>query len=321
MKRCVVTGGAGFIGSHVAAALLQEGVEVLVIDNLFTGTELNFAAAAAVAPQKISLLRADIRESEARQAIAEFKPEGIFHLAAQMNVRASVQDPIFDASSNVLGTINMLEALSEAGGKFFATSSTGGAIYGEQSYFPADEEHPVHAECPYGVSKRCAEHYIEYFSRAKNFRGVALRFANVYGPRQNPKGEAGVVAIFSERILRGAELVINGTGEQTRDFVYVEDVVRACLLSVRDRTPKFLTYNVGTGRETSLNQLVSGMRVAWNDIRTPSDPEFSAVRNGPAMPGEQFRSVIAIDKINRELQWVPAISLEEGLRRTINSFR
>ena len=171
------------------------------------------------------------------------------------------------------------------------------------------------------MSKRCAEHYIEYFSRAKNFRGVALRFANVYGPRQNPKCEAGVVAIFSERILRGAELVINGTGEQTRDFVYVDDVVRACAMSVCDQSPKFLTYNVGTGRETSLNQLVAGMRVAWNDIRRPGEPEFSSVRNGPAMPGEQLRSVVAIEKINRELEWAPAISLEEGLRRTINSFR
>lgn len=321
MKRAVVTGGAGFIGSHLVDALVQRGSEVLVIDNLHGGRRENLTSAMARGEGRVSLLELDIRDSNVKDEIVRFQPENVFHLGAQINVRVSVKEPTFDAMTNVVGTVNVLEAVVESKAKSFVFASTGGAIYGEQEHYPADENHLVRPECPYGVSKRASELYIEYFSRVAGFAGTALRFANVYGPRQNPKGEAGVVAIFAERILAGKELVVNGSGEQTRDFVYVKDVVKAILRAEQHNTGGFSCFNVGTAKETSLLTLIDEMRGAWSRIKRPADPEFSAVRHGPALPGEQLRSVIAADRIHEAFGWQPEVTLSQGIEETILSFR
>ena len=322
MVRAVVTGGAGFIGSHLVEALIERGVRVLVIDNLVTGYRANLERLRA-APDALELLELDIRDPSIAEHIARFAPDGIFHLAAQMDVRKSVRDPLFDSSVNVGGTVQLLSALAQANGKFFVFASTGGAIYGEQSAFPAAEDHPVHPECPYGVSKRCGELYLEYFARKSGIACTALRFANVYGPRQNAKGEAGVVAIFSERLLRGEAIRINGAGEQTRDFVYAGDVVRAMLAAQARKSHGFEAFNVGTGIETSLLSLVATLRNIWEEGAPgfTAPVRFSEVTHGPALPGEQQRSVIDIARISRELGWKPEVSLRDGLARTLISFR
>ena len=319
ISRAVVTGGAGFIGSHLAEALLQSHAEILVLDNLYSGNQANVDLFKG--RRGYQFLECDIRSPEALAAVVDFAPHALFNLAAQMNVRLSVRDPQFDASNNVLGMVNMLEAFRIARGKAFVFSSTGGAIYGEQDYFPADEQHPIHAECPYGVGKRAGELYLEYYSRAHDFSATALRFANVYGPRQNPKGEAGVVAIFAGQLLRGETLRVNGTGEQTRDFVHVDDVVRACMLVAEEARPGFDIFNVGTARETNLLELVREMTAAWSEIRTESDPAVSRVEHGPALPGEQLRSCVAVSKIQDAFGWTPETELRAGLRGTISSFR
>lgn len=317
-RRVVVTGGGGFIGSHIVDALLKHGDEVLVIDNFSTGRRENLRAASS--SSKLKVLEADIASREAFDALLQFKPQAVYHLAAQMNVRRSVAEPQFDAHSNVLGTVNLLEASRQAGIEHFIFASTGGAIYGEQEYFPADEKHPIHPECPYGAAKKCGEIYLDYFSRTYHFCGVALRFGNVYGPRQNPKGEAGVVAIFSERLLDGRELVINGDGEQTRDYIYVGDVVEA-VIRASSLSEGFHVFNVGWGRELSLLDLVASMKRAWANIRKDGDREFSPVRHGPPLPGEQRRSVISPALIGSALGWQPKMSFDEGLEKTIASFR
>lgn len=321
--RVVVTGGAGFIGSHVVDAYLARGAEVLVVDDLSTGRRENLEVATKEHPKTLQLSELDICASETKARVKAFAPELIVHLAAQMNVRWSVADPQFDAEKNVLGTVNLLEAAREAGTKAFLLASTGGAIYGEQEYFPADEAHPILPECPYGISKRAGELYLEYYARASKMQTRALRFANVYGPRQNPKGEAGVVAIFCERILSGDPLQVNGDGGQTRDFVFVQDVVDAVLRAgddaLRHKGGKFSIYNVGHGLETSINELVRVLREAWNDLG--GDGDFPQVSHGPALPGEQRRSVISCDKITKELGWTPNVTLREGLRATIQSFQ
>jgi len=320
--KVVVTGGAGFIGSHVVEALLRKEADVLVVDDLSTGRKDNLESANREFPKSLQISELDITASETRARIKAFAPNLIVHLAAQMNVRRSVSEPQFDAEKNVLGTVNILEAAREGGCHSFVFASTGGAIYGEQEYFPADEAHPVLPECPYGISKRAGEMYLEYYARAYKMQTRSLRFANVYGPRQNPKGEAGVVAIFSEKLLDGAELTVNGDGGQTRDFVFVSDVVDAVMLAASDsmahRGGKYNVYNVGWGEENSVNDLVSVMRQAWGDI---SESAFPKVSHGPGLAGEQRRSVISSAKISAELGWKPKVSFREGLRTTIQSFQ
>lgn len=319
MKRAVVTGGAGFIGSHVVDALLEQGTEVLVIDNMITGRESNLGQAFKNAAERLYLIRESICSERAVKAVVEFKPELVVHLAAQMDVRKSVYEPAFDAHENVMGTVNMLEAARQGGAGKFIFSSTGGAIYGEQDCFPAGEEHPSKPKCPYGVSKKAGELYLEYFARENGMNCCALRFANVYGPRQNPHGEAGVVAIFSKKLFAGETLRVNGDGKQTRDFVYVGDVVSACLAAAHAPVRQgFEVYNVGTGKESSVNDLVEGMRCAWREISGPQG-KFS-LEHGPAMPGEQQRSVISPEKIGKAFGWKPAVTLQEGLNLTIRSF-
>jgi len=323
MKKVVVTGGAGFIGSHLVDLLLGIDCEILVIDDLSTGRKENLDQAFKEHPKLLQLAELDITAAGTRARVKAFKPDLICHMAAQMNVRRSVSEPQFDAEKNIVGTINLLEAAKECDCKSFILASTGGAIYGEQEHFPADENHPVNPECPYGISKRSAELYLEYYSRTYGIHTRALRFANVYGPRQNPKGEAGVVAIFSERIIAGQTLLINGDGGQTRDFVFVADVVTAvklvCEKGIESTLKKgtFNVYNVGCGVETSVNELVKALKEASKGISERSFPGFE---HRDALPGEQRRSVICSKKLESELGWKPQVSLIEGLRATVQSF-
>lgn len=317
MRRAVVTGGGGFIGSNLVDALLGRGSEVLVIDDFSTGRRSNLDRAKDEHGPALRVVETDLCGEHAANEIVGFRPDVIFHLGAQMNVRRSVEEPVFDCVVNVAGTVNILESARKAGTKSVIFASTGGAIYGEQDYFPADEEHPTRAESPYGISKRAAEHYLEYYARTAPMRAVSLRFANVYGPRQNPKGEAGVVAIFAERLIAGTTLKVNGDGGQTRDFVYVGDVVEANLAVSEATEPGYVVYNIGTGRETSVNDIVRAAKLAWRDLGGREDVE---VEHGPALAGEQRRSVIDYKKIRTDFGWAPKVGLEEGLRRTIESW-
>lgn len=328
MFKSVVTGGAGFIGSHLAETLLSQGQEVLVIDNFYTGLKENIDELEKKFSSNLSFLNADVGSVEAFEKVEKFKPDFIFHLAAQGNVRKSVNDPIFDAQVNILGTINLLQAARKVNLKGFIFSSTGGAVYGEQESFPADETHPTLPECPYGLSKKSVELYLQYYARQYGFKCVALRYANVYGPRQNPKGETGVLAVFVERLLQNKALVVNGDGEQTRDFVYVSDVVSANLevaqaifKNTLNTENNFNIFNVGTGIETTVNQIVDSLKNAWEKINPEQPwPEKVSIANGPAVAGEQRRSVINSFKLKGELNWNWNVWLNVGVVKTLESF-
>jgi UDP-glucose 4-epimerase len=293
--RAVVTGGAGFIGSHVVEALLATGDEVHVVDNLSTGRRENVAAGA-------TLHELDIREPLGA-LFDEVQPETVVHLAAQADVGTSVERPVLDAEVNVLGTLNVLEAARPHSAQL-VFSSTGGAIYGECER-PAREDDPRRPVSPYGTAKLAAEEYLATWNRLYETRHVALRFANVYGPRQLPKLEGGVVAIFTDRLRAGEGVTIFGDGRQTRDFVYVGDVVDAVLASIgRDGGP----YNVGAGEETSVLELFDACRrIAGSDVEAEHEP---------ARPGDALRSVLDVSLAERELGWRPRTTLEQGLRET-----
>jgi UDP-glucose 4-epimerase len=302
--KIVVTGGAGFIASHIADAYLAAGHEVVVIDDLSSGKRTNVPAAA-------KFYHADVRAPEIREILRNESPQVLSHHAAQMDVRRSVADPAFDAEVNVLGTINLLEGAREVGVRKVLFASSGGAVYGEQDEFPAAETHPKRPLSPYGITKATGEHYLFYYHAVHGVPYVALRYANVFGPRQDPHGEAGVVAIFTERLLAGEVPSINGDGKQTRDYVFVGDVVRA---NVRALEAEFVgAVNVGTGIETDVNTLYTNLRVL-----TGSPHE---AKHGPAKAGEQRRSVIANALAREVLGWKPEVPLEEGLRRTVEFFR
>jgi UDP-glucose 4-epimerase len=295
----LVTGGAGFIGSHVAEALVARGKDVVVLDDLSSGKRENL-------PEGAELVEGDIREPQ-DELFAGVKPDVCFHLAAQADVRVSVARPEHDARINVIGTINLLEAAREHGTQL-VFSSTGGAIYGECDG-PAPENAPRQPLAPYGTSKLAGEEYLATYNRLHGTKHVALRYGNVYGPRQDPHGEAGVVAIFLKRFLSGEQPKIFGDGKQTRDYVYVVDVVRATLAAAeRDGG----VYNVGTGRETSVVELFDLCRrvAGKGDV----EPEFA-----PPRPGELQRSVLDVSRAVDELGWRPEHSLEEGLRETWES--
>ena len=293
--RAAVTGGAGFIGSHVVDALVARGDEVYVVDNFATGRRENLNEAA-------TLYELDIREPLAG-VFEEIQPELVVHLAAQADVGTSVERPLFDAEVNVVGTLNVLEAVRPHGAQL-VFSSTGGAIYGECER-PAREEDERRPVSPYGTAKLAAEEYLATWNRLHGTRHVALRFANVYGPRQLAKLEGGVVAIFMDRLRAGESVTIFGDGEQTRDYVYVGDVVRAVLAAVgRDGG----VFNVGTATETSVNELFDGCRrVAGVEMQ----PTYAAAR-----PGDALRSVVDVSRSEQELGWRPQTPLEEGLRLT-----
>ena len=300
----LITGGAGFIGSNIADAYCEAGHRVVIVDDLSTGSIDN------VNP-KAKFSKIDIRSPEIENLFKENKFEIINHHAAQMDVRKSVADPKFDASVNVLGMLNVLEFGLKYGVKKVIFSSTGGAIYGEQDYFPADEQHPLRPLSPYGITKLATEKYLYYYQAVHGIRHVILRYANIYGPRQNPHGEAGVIAIFADKMLRGGAPVINGDGKQTRDYVYVSDVVRANLLAL---SPSYTgIFNIGTGIENDVNTLFRLIK------------KFSGAaceeKHGEAKIGEQVRSVIDHSKAKKVLGWEPTVTLEDGLKKTVEFFK
>jgi UDP-glucose 4-epimerase len=301
--KVLVTGGAGFIGSHVTDRLIEAGAEVVVLDDLSSGHR------ESVHPQA-RFYQADIGSPDIRAIFERERFDCVDHHAAQMNVRRSVDDPVFDARVNILGSLNLLQAAVASGVKKVVFASTGGAIYGEQLRFPADETHQTSPLSPYGVAKLAVEKYLAFYEAVYTLPSVVLRYANVYGPRQDPHGEAGVVAIFSERLLQAKPVVINGDGSQTRDFIYVGDVVRANFLAVT--TDLGGIYNVGTGLETSVNDLYAALAKHAGAAVT--------AHYGPAKAGEQRRSVLDSRKLQAAVPWRPEVALDEGLRRTIAYF-
>jgi UDP-glucose 4-epimerase len=301
--RVLLTGGAGFIGSHVVDRLLERGHEVAVVDDLSSGKRENV-------PDGARFYEKDVR-SGCAGVFEEFGPEALCHQAAQMDVRRSVREPDFDADVNVLGTVRLLQNCAEHGVGRVVFASTGGAIYGEQREFPATEEHPQYPISPYGVSKLAAERYLHFYDVQHGVSYAALRYANVYGPRQDPHGEAGVVAIFCGNLAENRPSKINGTGEQTRDYVYVGDVARANVLAVEGEAPNG-AYNVGTGVETSVNELYDRMRRLSGRDLPP--------QRGPQLPGEQRRSCVDPSRASRALNWWPEVDLDTGLKETLRSF-
>jgi UDP-glucose 4-epimerase len=302
--KVLVTGGAGFIGSHLVDRLIMEGHEAVVVDNLVTGKRRNLNRAAR-------FYKMDIHSWRLERLFRNERPNVVMHLAAQMDVRKSVENPMFDAQVNVLGTLNVLQQAVKHGVRKVIFSSSGGAIYGEQETYPAPETHVTKPLSPYGLSKLCGEHYLSYYQRVSGLQAVSLRYANVYGPRQDPEGEAGVVAIFIQKMLNNEQAVINGNGRQTRDFVFVDDVVEANLAMMGQDTQG--TYNVGTGVETSINDLFR--------ILVQHTGSYCKEIHGPAKKGEQARSVIDSTKLRHEVSWEPKADLSEGLKKTVEYFR
>ena len=307
--RTLVTGGAGFIGSHVVDALLERGDDVTVLDDVSTGRRENLESALG---NGAKLVDGDIRDAGAVTELCErVRPEVIFHLAAQIDVRKSVTDPALDARVNVEGTVNVLRAAQASGVPRVVNTSSGGAIYGEAQTIPAPEDHPVAPEAPYGLSKFCAENYCELFTRLHGLSTVSLRYGNVYGPRQDPLGEAGVIAIFCGKVLAGERPTIFGDGRQTRDYVYVADVATANLLAAESDAGG--PFNIGLGEEVDVLELVEALRPhAANGF----DPEHA-----PERPGEVRRIALDCSRAREELGWQAKVGLEAGLARTLASLR
>lgn len=306
-RRALVTGGAGFIGSHVADLFLANGFEVEIVDDLSTGNRANV-------PEQAIFHEVSVTSGEASRIVSAGSFDTVVHLAAQIDVRKSVADPIFDANTNIIGTLNILEAVRKAGSKCrIIFTSTGGAIYGDFNTPPNVEIFPKDPESPYAISKLAAEYYLSYYGRIHGVEHVAVRFGNVYGPRQDPHGEAGVVAIFCTRVLDGKPLTIFGDGLQTRDYVYVGDVARAVFLAATGDIPAAervdaRAFNVGTGVGTSVVDLARLLQAA---AKSEAEIVFA-----PRRPGEQQESFLNADKARRVLGWTPQVSLTEGLAAT-----
>jgi UDP-glucose 4-epimerase len=307
--KALVTGGAGFIGSNLVDALLARGDEVTVIDDLSTGRRENLEQALA---NGAALEEIDIRDADAvGDSVGRTRPDVIFHLAAQIDVRKSVADPANDARINVEGTANVLSAAQAHGVPRFVNTSTGGAIYGEGRQLPAPENHPVAPEAPYGLSKFCAEQYCEIFTRLHGLSTVSLRYGNVYGPRQDPLGEAGVIAIFCGKLLDGGTATIFGDGTQTRDYVYVDDVVDANLRAAESETTG--PINIGLGKERSVLDIV--------EVLNEHAPDGFRPDHAPERPGEVQRIALDPSRAREELGWEAKVELPDGLRRTLDSLR
>jgi len=310
-RRALVSGGAGFIGSHVADLLLENGYHVEILDNLSSGRRENV-------PKGAVLHHLDIGSADAARVVREGRFDALFHLAAQIDVRKSVLDPAADASINILGSLNLLEAV-RAGGHATRVvfSSTGGAIYGDFVPIPSVEDMPKDPESPYGIAKLSVELYMAYYGRVHGVDTVALRYSNVYGPRQDPHGEAGVVAIFCNKLLKGEPLTVFGDGQQTRDYVYAGDVARANLAAATVSLPAprqldMRAFNIGTGRETSVLELAETLkRAAGTSV---------PITHLPARPGELPRSAVSNQKAAASLSWQPKVNLEDGLRMTYEYF-
>ena len=309
-RKILVTGGAGFIGSHLVDALIERGYKVVVVDNLSTGKKENIN-------KKAKFYKIDICSPKIGEIFKKEKPEICFHFAAQINVRKSVEDPIFDAKVNILGSLNIIQNFikhqtSNIKHSRFIFASTGGAIYGEAKKIPTPENHPASPISPYGIAKLTVENYLKFYKENFGLKFVSLRFSNVYGPRQDPKGEAGVVAIFIEKLLKGERPTIFGNGNQTRDFIFVEDVVSACLKTMEYKGEKEI-FNIGTGIETSINELY---KIISELLKTKIKPKYA-----PPKAGDLKRSSLDISLVKRELKWKPRHNLEKGLQKTINWFK
>jgi len=305
MAKILVTGGAGFIGSHVVDLFVAQGYEVVIVDDLSTGRASNLNPAA-------KFYQLDIRDPKLRDVFESERPDHISHHAAQMDVRRSVVQPLFDADVNILGSINLIECAKEFNVKHFVYISTGGAVYGEPEKLPCDETHPINPICQYGASKHTVEHYLYMYNANYGLSYTVLRYPNVFGPRQDPHGEAGVVAIFTGKMLAEEPVMINGDGEQTRDFVFVRDCARANYQAVTNDHQSGI-YNIGWGRPTSINEIYSTLAQVINYSRS--------VTYGPAKVGETRHIYLDASKANRDLKWSPTITLEDGLKETVEYFR
>ena len=305
MAKILVTGGAGFIGSHVVDLFVSKGYEVVIVDDLSTGRVSNLNPAA-------KFYKIDIRDPKLRDIFDAERPDYISHHAAQMDVRRSVAQPLFDADVNILGSINVIECAKEFGIKHFVYISSGGAAYGEPERVPCVETDPINPICQYGASKHTVEHYLYMYYVNYGMNYTVLRYPNVFGPRQDPRGEAGVVAIFTGKMLLGEPVLINGDGEQTRDYVFVGDCARANYLAVTiDHAPGI--YNIGWGLPTSVNQIFTGL-AAITEYNQPA-------QHGPAKLGETRHIYLDASKARKDLGWAPTSTLEDGLRETVEYFR
>ena len=302
--KILVTGGAGFIASHIAEAYTQLGNEVVIIDNLSTGTKENL-------PKNARFIQMDIISSEIHTLFEKEKFDVVCHHAAQMNVRFSVEDPIFDANTNIIGGLNLYEAARKTGVKKIIFASTGGAIYGEQEVIPTPENMPLEPCSPYGIAKLANEKYLAFYKETYGLDFVCLRYANVYGPRQSPKGEAGVVAIFINRMLNGKQPIINGDGLYTRDYVFVKDVVNANILALNSDVSGI--FNIGTGIETTTNEIFSHLKNLTNSN--------CAEVHGEAKKGEQRVSCISYQKFLKMHNWQPKTKIIDGLSETVKYFK
>jgi UDP-glucose 4-epimerase len=302
--KILVTGGAGFIGSHLVDALVEDAEEVLIVDDLSSGKK-------EFINPKAKFFEGDIRSADTQSAIKEFKPEAVFHLAAQKSVRESIRKPAYDAEINIIGLLKLLETCVDLGVQKFIFASTGGAMYGDNANLPASETEPENPESPYGLAKFASEKYLQLFSRLKKSKTMILRLANVYGPRQDPFGEAGVVAIFCQRAVAGETLFVNGDGKQTRDYLFVADAVKAFLKALSlDASGVF---NIGTGKELSVLDIIM-------NLKTQHAPDLVYEHREP-MAGEMLRSVLNCEKARQELMWTARVDFAEGLTKTFQYFK
>lgn len=302
--KILVTGGAGFIGSHIVDAYIELGHDVTIVDNLSTGTVEN------VNP-RANFYQLDINDPEIEKIFEKEKFDVVNHHAAQIDVRISVSDPLFDAKTNILGSLRLYQYSVKTKVKKIIFASSGGTVYGEQKYFPADEEHSLNPCSPYGISKLTNELYLSFFKAIYGLDFVALRYSNVYGPRQNPKGEAGVVAIFTVKMLQNEQPIIYGDGTATRDYIYISDVVRANVISLESFVSG--AFNISTGIETDVNTI-------FRKIKNLTDSKVDEF-HGPAKPGEIQRSCLSYQKFEKLTGWKPLVSLDEGLRLTKEFFQ
>jgi len=303
MAKILVTGGAGFIGSHVADRFISSGHEVAILDDLSTGFEENVN-------DKAKFYQMDIRSLQVEKIFEQERFDILCHHAAQVDLRRSMREPVTDAEINILGSLKLIFYCMKYGVRKIIFPSSAG-VYGEQDYFPADEEHPLRPVSPYAMAKLVVEKYLEFYDRSKGLQYVTLRYSNVYGPRQIPKGEAGVVGIFCENLVKDQEAKIYGDGKQTRDFVFIDDVVRANALSLD--YDKSGIFNIGTSVETDINRIFNLIK---ENVRS-NQKEIHA----PAVPGEQTRSALDILKAKKELGWEPVFGLEKGIQKTIEFYK
>ena len=304
--KILVTGGAGFIGSHLVDSLVEKGHELVVVDNLSTGKRENVN-------KKATLYEVDISSERIEEIFKKEKPEVVFHFAAQIDVRKSVEDPKSSAETNILGSVNILESIKKYCSKETKVvfASTGGAIYGDASITPTPESYKEEPLSPYGIEKLTVDKYLNYYHLNFGTPYISLRLGNIYGPRQNPHGEAGVVAIFANKMINREQVVVNGDGKNTRDFVFVDDVVEASILAME--TKKSGVYNIGTGKETDVNAIFHNLKININEKAQES--------YGPAKAGEQKRSCLDATKAEEELRWKAKTGVEEGIRVTADWFK